>query len=453
MGDPPSAAVTSPPAGTTFAVGNTVNLVGSGTDPDETLSNSSFSWLVVRHHSNHTHPFLGPITGKTLSFGFPDPEDLTATTNSYLEATLTVTDSSGISRSTSRDLLPKTVAITLTDNRSTAMRLEANELAFSGSGTFMAWQGSLVQLNAPSPQQFGDRYYRFRSWSDGGARVHQIVAPSQPTTYQANFDRLSGTAPDVQPPPPPPPPPPPSAAVRGLASLPAGFGYWTAFTDGRVEAYGDALHYGDARAVVLKKPITGIASTPTGKGYWLVATDGGVFSYGDAQFWGSTGRLTLNQPVVGMAPTPTGKGYWLVATDGGVFSFGDAQFRGSMGSTRLNRPVVAMDATPSGLGYWLVAADGGIFAFGNAPFRGSTGSLALSRPVVGMESTPTGDGYWLVGSDGGVFAFTDATYLGGTGRSPSPSPTIGIARTPTGAGYWLAREDESFANFGNAPAL
>jgi hypothetical protein len=453
VGDPPSPAITSPAAGTTFAVGTTVNLVGSATDPDETLSSSQFSWTLLRHHKDHTHPLLGPIVGKTLSFGFPEPEDLSAAATSYVEAILTVTDSSGISRSVARDLLPKKVSITLTDNRSTALRLEANDLVFSGSGSFMAWQGERVRLNAPSPQQFGDRYYKFKSWSDGGARTHDIVAPAKATTYQANFDRFSGTAPGAPPPPPPPPPPPATPVVQGMTSLPTGFGYWAASSDGKVEAFGDALHYGDARALALRKPITGIAATPTGKGYWLVATDGGIFSFGDARFWGSTGGMTLNQPVVGMAATPTGNGYWLVATDGGIFSFGDARFWGSHGGSPLNRPVVGMDATPTGGGYWLVAADGGIFTYGDAPFRGSTGSMPLNRPVVGMESTPSGGGYWLVASDGGVFAFTDAQFQGSAGGSPSTSHTIGMARTPDGGGYWIGRADETFTNFGNAPAL
>jgi hypothetical protein len=452
IGDPPSPAITSPAAETTFAVGTAVNLVGSATDPGETLPNSSYSWTLLRHHAAHTHPLLGPIVGRTLTFTYPEPEDLSAATNSYVEAILTVTDSTGISRTVARDLLPKKVSLTLTDNRSTALRLEAAEMTFYGSGTFVAWPGQRVRLNAPSPQQFSDRYYKFKSWSDGGAQMHDIVAPGKATTYQASFDRFSGTAPNT-PPPPPPPPPPSTPVMQGMASLPTGLGFWTASTDGKVEAFGNALHYGDSSAVPLNKPITGMASTPTGKGYWLVATDGGVFSYGDAQFWGSTGGKVLNQPVVGMAATPTGKGYWLVATDGGIFSFGDAQFWGSHGGSPLNRPVVGMDATPTGGGYWLVASDGGIFTYGDAPFRGSTGGIELNKPVVGMESTPSGGGYWLVASDGGVFTFTDAQFQGSAGGTPDPSPTIGMARTPDGGGYWIARADGSSVSFGNAPAL
>jgi hypothetical protein len=83
--------------------------------------------------------------------------------------------------------------------------------------------------------------------------------------------------------------------------------------------------------------------TPS-SGYWLVASDGGIFSFGDAAFFGSTGAMSLNKPIVGMEATPDGRGYWLVASDGGIFSFGDAAFFGSTGAMSLNKPIVGMEA-------------------------------------------------------------------------------------------------------------
>jgi glucose/arabinose dehydrogenase len=449
VGDPPTAAIVSPPAADRFNINELVTLTASGTDPDETLAGTQFSWTLVRHHNNsHTHPFLGPITGKTLKFHYPEPEDLDAAKDSKVEAILTVTDSTGISRKVSRSLLPEKVEITIQDNRSTDLELYANDLKYMGTGTFWSWPGYRIQLHATSPQQFSGRYYKFTSWSDGGAQTHDIVTPSAKATFTANFTRVSGTAPA---PPPPPPPPPPPTGVTGITRTPTGLGYWLASEDGEVQTFGNAAHFGDASSVNLNRPIVGMAPTPSGNGYWLVASDGGVFSYGDARFWGSTGGMVLNKPVVGMASTSSGNGYWLVATDGGIFSFGDARFWGSTGAMVLNKPVVAMDPTPSGNGYWLVAADGGIFTFGDAPFKGSTGGTTLNKPIVAMDSTPTGDGYWLMASDGGVFSFTDAAYLGGTGGNPPASMGVGIAATPDGRGYWLAFLDSMVAAFGNAP--
>ena len=110
----------------------------------------------------------------------------------------------------------------------------------------------------------------------------------------------------------------------GMAPTPSGNGYWLVASGGKVEAFGDAVSYGDLSKRMLNAPIIGMAPTPDGKGYWLLGRDGGVFTFGDAQFYGSTGNIHLNQPVVGMAATPDGKGYWFVAADGGVFAYGDA---------------------------------------------------------------------------------------------------------------------------------
>jgi PASTA domain len=68
--------------------------------------------------------------------------------------------------------------------------------------------GSTTTVTAPSPQVAGGTTFTFSSWSNGGARSHELVAPEVPTTYTATF------APPASPPPPPPvaPPPPPPVA-------------------------------------------------------------------------------------------------------------------------------------------------------------------------------------------------------------------------------------------------
>ncbi len=224
-------------------------------------------------------------------------------------------------------------------------------------------------------------------------------------------------------------------------------GFWIVKRDGNVEAFGEAIDYGDAGALALNEPMVGMAAHPSGEGYWLLGRDGGVFSYGQATFFGSTGGLQLNAPVVGMAAHPSGDGYWFVASDGGIFSYGEAEFYGSMGGIPLVSPIVGMASTPTGEGYWLVAADGGVFAFGDAPFHGSIGGTVLAEPVVGMAPTATGNGYWFVASDGGVFAYGDATFLGSATGS-KPAPVVGMAAGGAGAGYWLIRSDALSYSYG-----
>ncbi len=239
-----------------------------------------------------------------------------------------------------------------------------------------------------------------------------------------------------------------STRTIGIASLPAGSGYWEAQANGVVGAFGSAPDLGSLTGR-LNAPIVDITATPDGGGYWLVASDGGIFNFGDAGFYGSTGSLQLNQPVVGMAPTPSGRGYWLVASDGGIFSFGDAVFSGSMGGKPLNQPVVGMADDPATGGYWEVATDGGIFSY-KAPFFGSTGSIHLNKPVVGMETSPNGLGYRFVASDGGIFVYGQAAFDGSTGSIQLAAPVVGMAPDNVTNGYWMAAADGGIFTFGGA---
>jgi hypothetical protein len=226
-------------------------------------------------------------------------------------------------------------------------------------------------------------------------------------------------------------------------------------SDGGIFNFGGAIFEGSTGGKSLNKPIVGMASTPAGGGYWEVASDGGIFAFGDALFYGSTGSIALNRPIVGMAATPDGKGYWLVASDGGIFAFGDAGYFGSQGATPLNKPIVGMAGTPDGLGYWLVASDGGLFTHGDAGYFGSLGAKRLNEPIVGMAATGNGDGYWLVASDGGIFNFGDAAFSGSMGGTALNKPIVGMAATSGTVGTpgvnLFAHIDPSFTQNPNNP--
>ena len=110
----PVATISSPAAGATFAVGETFRLNGSATDAqDGTLPASRLSWTILRVHDQHTHPFLGPVTGTGIDVVAPGPEDLAAAANSFLRISLTATDSAGVATTVVRDFQPRKVAVTL----------------------------------------------------------------------------------------------------------------------------------------------------------------------------------------------------------------------------------------------------------------------------------------------------------------------------------------------------
>ncbi|HVE91528.1 MAG TPA: PQQ-dependent sugar dehydrogenase [Actinomycetota bacterium] len=178
----PTATITSPSTTVRFYVGQPLTLSGSGSDAqDGTIPSSRMSWTVVRVHGTHTHPFLGPVTGNNIGFTAPAPEDLAAAANSYLRATVTVTDSAGASTSVTRDILPYKVSLTFsTYPRGLTIRVAG--VYVRGPVTYTSWRAHRIYIYAPNQ----GRYY-FRYWTDGGARGHTITTPSSAKTYTAVY--------------------------------------------------------------------------------------------------------------------------------------------------------------------------------------------------------------------------------------------------------------------------
>ena len=174
----PTASIQSPPAGTTFAVGQTVTVTGSGSDAQD--PSVALSWTVLRRHDAHTHPWASG-TGPSITFPFPAPEDLSAVDTSWVEVHLTATDSGGLTHTASRNYLPKKIRLTLA-SAPTGLGLTLNGSAVTAPYGFTSWQGWVITLGASSHGK-----WRFVSWSDGGAQTHTVTSPSVDTTYTATF--------------------------------------------------------------------------------------------------------------------------------------------------------------------------------------------------------------------------------------------------------------------------
>jgi PKD repeat protein len=184
---PPTATITTPAAGTTWKVGDVINFSGSATDPQQgTLPPSALTWDLILYHcpSNcHTHPVQSFVGVSSGSFTAPDHEY-----PSYLELRLTATDSGGLTNSVSRQLDPRTVALTFQTSPG-GLNLTFNGTSAKGTVTRTVIVGSRNTIAAISPQTKGNKTYTFTSWSDGGAPAHDILAPASPTTYTATFSR------------------------------------------------------------------------------------------------------------------------------------------------------------------------------------------------------------------------------------------------------------------------
>ncbi len=183
----PVPVISSPSATKTFAVGETITLHGSATDQqDGTLSNARLSWVVIKHHDTHVHPFLPVTTGNDIPIVGPDPEDFAATDTTYLEIQLTATDSQGLSATVTRNLYPAKVPITLATDPP-GLRLGVNGTTVTGPTTVTSWKAYTLNVSAATQVDGAGRSWSFAGWSDGGAASHAITTPTAATTYTATF--------------------------------------------------------------------------------------------------------------------------------------------------------------------------------------------------------------------------------------------------------------------------
>ncbi|MBB5956422.1 glucose/arabinose dehydrogenase [Saccharothrix tamanrassetensis] len=187
-GQDPVPVIDAPTAALRWRVGQTVPFSGHATDPqDGALPASALRWRLSIQHcattgSCHEH-VVQDSTGASGSFVAPDHEY-----PSYLELTLSATDSSGRTGTRKLRLDPLTVTLNFTSSPAGA------QLAVGGTTQRTPFSrtvivGSNNSVSAPSPQNLPplNLRYRYRSWSDGGAQAHNIIAPPTAATYTATY--------------------------------------------------------------------------------------------------------------------------------------------------------------------------------------------------------------------------------------------------------------------------
>ncbi|HET6710569.1 PQQ-dependent sugar dehydrogenase [Amycolatopsis sp.] len=185
----PVPVIDTPAATLNWSVGQPVSFSGRAVDAqDGELPPSALSWrLAIRHcaangtcHTHNVQDFPGVAAG---SFVAPDHEY-----PSYLQLTLTATDSTGRTGSRTIDLQPKTVTLNFTSSPSQAMlTVGGTQQRTPFSRTVIA--GSVNSISANSPQNLPplNMKYAFTSWAHGGARTQNVVAPTTGASYQANY--------------------------------------------------------------------------------------------------------------------------------------------------------------------------------------------------------------------------------------------------------------------------
>jgi PKD repeat protein len=181
----PTATILTPAAGTTWKVDDVITFSGSATDAQQgTLPPSALTWqLTMQHCPSNCHSHIIETWPGTASGSFTAPDHEYP---SYLELTLTATDSGGLTDTKTLRLDPRTVVLTFQTTPG-GLQLTVNGVSAKATFNRTVIIGSTNSVTAPTPQLKGKRSYGFASWSDGGAQTHGIVAPAVATTYTARY--------------------------------------------------------------------------------------------------------------------------------------------------------------------------------------------------------------------------------------------------------------------------
>jgi glucose/arabinose dehydrogenase len=183
---PPVATISQPAVGSLYSGNSVIGYAGSATDPqDGTLPPSAFTWRIDFHHDTHSHPFIPSRSGATSgSFTIPTTGETSA--NVWYRIFLTVRDSGGLTHTTTRDVLPRKVRLTLRTSPA-GLQLGLDSQPTATPVTFESVVGISRGLQAPATQLAGGVTYEFVSWSNGRPATHTISTPSTDTTYTATY--------------------------------------------------------------------------------------------------------------------------------------------------------------------------------------------------------------------------------------------------------------------------
>jgi hypothetical protein len=212
-----------------FQANATLSFSGHASDPEDgALPASALNWTFSYYQGavlRNQQVFAGVASGQYV---LPDWEFPV-----HLVIELTATDSGGLPDSQSLQINPQTVQMTFDSNPDGA------QLSLNGQSAVAPYNrtlvvGSVNQIGAPSPQTIGGQTYDFSSWSNGGAAVHSVAAPSTATTLTATYIAA--------------PPPPPAGLVAAYS-----------FNEGAGTTLGDSSGNG------LNGSIAGATWSATGK--------------------------------------------------------------------------------------------------------------------------------------------------------------------------------------------
>jgi glucose/arabinose dehydrogenase len=189
VGKQPTGQINTPIAGTHYDAGDTINFSGQASDPDGTLPNAAFDWVIMFHHNTHTHPFMEFDGVKSGNFVIPDDEETAA--DVWYRIHLIVTDPTGLTHESVRDILPNKVILRLETNIP-GLQINLDGQPQTLPKSIIGVVGTQRSLAARVDQAFCGLNHRFESWSDGLGASHTIITPAVDTTYSATYTVVEG---------------------------------------------------------------------------------------------------------------------------------------------------------------------------------------------------------------------------------------------------------------------
>ena len=184
IGSAPTAIWMNPSEGATYGSGDILAYSATATDPEDgDLGPEAFTWWVDFHHNTHSHEAV-PIHSGTGGGSYEVPLRNETDTDVFYRFNLRVTDSDGNAIHVSRDVQPRLSTLGLATSP-VGLALQLDGAPQLTPHSFASVEGQQRTLGTPVLQSLAGAPWRFDSWSDGGARTHDVFVPTADQTYTA----------------------------------------------------------------------------------------------------------------------------------------------------------------------------------------------------------------------------------------------------------------------------
>ncbi|MFK7934946.1 MAG: PQQ-dependent sugar dehydrogenase, partial [Saprospiraceae bacterium] len=172
---------------TTYRAGDRLVFSATANDAEDgTIDKFNYTWRIDFYHDNHNHPALSPVSN-TDRIEYIIPTTGETSEKVFFRVHFSVTDSEGLTRTVTRDILPELVDITVNSEPS-GMLINVDGTTTTTPYTFTSVVGLRRAIQAVAVQFTDEEIIFFDNWTDGvEADIYTLLAPDQPLQLTAQF--------------------------------------------------------------------------------------------------------------------------------------------------------------------------------------------------------------------------------------------------------------------------